>query len=102
MEALVQKNENLQQARDRLEHLSQDPVARAAADARDKFLWDQNARERAEREEGRKEGIEIGEKRGIQIGEKRGFIEAAKKFIASGMDPKAVCEMIGISESDLF
>ena len=61
------------------------------------------------REEGREEGIEIGEKRGveigreegIEIGEKKGLIEAAKKLIASGMDTKTVCEMLGISESDL-
>jgi len=34
-------------------------------------------------------------------GREEGLIEAAKKFIAGGMDTKTVCEMLGISESDL-
>lgn len=33
---------------------------------------------------------------------KEGIIETAKKFIASGMESKTVCEMLGISESDLL
>jgi len=33
--------------------------------------------------------------------EKMGIIEAAKKLIASGMELKNVCEMLGISKSDL-
>ena len=45
----------------------------------------------------REEGIEIGREKGKE----EGLIEAAKKLIASGMDTKTVCEMLGISESDL-
>ena len=52
MEALVQKNKNLKQAGDTLAHISQDPAERAFADAREKFLWDQEVREGRAREEG--------------------------------------------------
>jgi predicted transposase/invertase (TIGR01784 family) len=106
METLTQKNENLKQAYDTLVHISQDPAERALAIARDKFLWDQEAKERGAREEGielgRGEGIEKKKKKGIEIGEKIGIIEAAKKLLSTGMDKKTVCEMLGISESELI
>ena len=69
--------------------------------AQEKFLWDQEVRERRakkrERERGIEEGIEMGEKKGRE----EGLIEAARKLISSGMDKKTVCEMLGISESGL-
>jgi predicted transposase/invertase (TIGR01784 family) len=73
--------------------ISQDPVERALAISRAKFLWDQEAKERGAREEGTVEGIEIRERRGL--------IEAAKKLISNGIDSKVACEMLGISESEL-
>jgi len=93
MELLAKEHKCIEEAYNRLDYMSQDENIRAAAAARDKLWWDFEVAKQAEREEGREEGIEIGEKKGL--------IEAAKKIIASGMDPKAVCEMLGIYESDL-
>ena len=110
MEALVQKNKNLKQAGDILAHISQDPAERAFADAREKFLWDQEVREGRAREEGREEGIEIGEKRGekrgIEIGEKRGREigrrEVAKAMLAAGVAIETVCKATGLNKTDLI
>jgi len=93
MELLAKEHKCIEEAYKRLDYMSQDEVIRAAAVAREKLRWDIEAGKEARYEEGREEGIEIGEKKGL--------IEAAKKFIASGMEPKTVCDMLGISESDL-
>ena len=97
MELLAKEHKCIEEAYKRLDYMSQDEVIRASAIAREKFLWDIEVGKEARYEE----GIEVGEKKGIEIGEKKGIIESAKKFIASGMDSKTVCEMLGISESDL-
>jgi len=93
MELLAKEHKCIEEAYKRLDYISQDEVLRAAAVAREKFLWDFEVAKQAEREEGREEGR--------KEGREEGRIESAKKLIANGMDPKAICEMLGISESDL-
>jgi predicted transposase/invertase (TIGR01784 family) len=96
MEAIAKEHKCIEEAYKRLDYMSQDEVIRAAAVARDKLRWDIEVGKEARYEEGREEGRE----EGIAIGEKR-LIEAAKKLISTGMETKTVCEMLGISESDL-
>jgi predicted transposase/invertase (TIGR01784 family) len=96
-----------------IELMDQSLEVRAAAIARDKFLWDLDVAKQAEREKGREEGIEIGEKKGreegIEIGEKRGrqegreegIIQTAKAMIAAGFDIEAVCKATGLSPEEL-
>ena len=79
----------IEEAYKRLDYMSQDEVIRAAAVAREKLRWDIEAGKEARYEEG------------IEVGREEGLIEAAKKLIASGMEPNTVCDMLGISESDL-
>ena len=98
MEALVQKNKNLKQAGDTLAHISQDPAERAFADAREKFLWDQEVREGRAREE----GIEIGEKRGRKEGIEIGRREVAKAMLAAGVAIETVCKATGLNKTDLI
>jgi len=97
MELLAKEHKCIEEAYNRLDYMSQDENIRAAANARDKFWWDFEVATQAEREKGREEGRE----EGIEIGREEGRIESAKKLIANGMDPKTICEMLGISESDL-
>ena len=79
-----------------LEIMSLDENEVYQAWSREKFWMDQQIREEREQAE-RKREREEGEKKGRE----EGLIEAAKKLITSGMDTKTVCEMLGISESDL-
>jgi predicted transposase/invertase (TIGR01784 family) len=81
-----------------VEEWSKNEKERLAYEAREAFLMDQAAREESAEERGRKEGRKEGRKKGRE----EGLIEAAKKFISRGMDKKAVCEMLGVSESDLI
>ena len=105
MEALAQKNENLKQASETLIQISQDPNERAIAISRDKFLWDQEARERGAREEGieigKEEGIKEGIKEGIEIGKEEGILQTAKAMLVEGIPMETVCKITGLRPEDL-
>ena len=79
-----------------VEEILKNEEERRIHESRQKFIRDQ----RINQLEYERRAVEA-RKEGIEIGERKGLIEAAKKFIAGGMDIKTVCEMLGISESDL-
>jgi predicted transposase/invertase (TIGR01784 family) len=109
MKALAKQDVCIGRAVQTLEIMSSDEKEVYQAWARDKFLWDQEVRERGAekkgREEGekkgREEGIEIGEKKGIEIGEKRGKIETAKAMIVAGVDIETVYKATGLTREEL-
>jgi predicted transposase/invertase (TIGR01784 family) len=90
-----------------VEEIAKNEKERRIYESRQKFIRDQLTNQReyerrvaaAEKKavEARKEGREEGREKGRE----EGLIEAAKKLIASGMETKTVCEMLGIPESDL-
>jgi predicted transposase/invertase (TIGR01784 family) len=110
MRIIAKHEPAIQEALMIVEEILKNEEERRIHESRQKFIRDQLTNQReyerrvaaAEKKavKAKKEGIEIGEKKGIEIGEKR-LIEAAKKLISTGMEPKTVCEMLGISESDL-
>ena len=93
METLAEQNKCIDKAYQTLEYMSQDPEERQRAWAREKFLWDQQTRENAAREEGKEEGKEEGRV--------EGSIETAKRFLKAGMDIEEVCRVTGLSKDDL-
>jgi predicted transposase/invertase (TIGR01784 family) len=107
MRIIAKHEPAIQEALMIVEEILKNEEERRIYESRQKFIRDQLTTQReyerrvaaAEKKavEAREEGIEIGEKKGRE----EGLVEAVKKLIASGMDLKAACEIIGISESDL-
>jgi predicted transposase/invertase (TIGR01784 family) len=93
MRSIAVRNPDIMEAFKIVQEVMGDPDAWRLYEAQQDQIRIQETEEAIAREE----GIEIGEKRG----EKKGIIESAKKLIANEMDPKTICEMLGISESDL-
>jgi len=89
MKSLAKENKCIEEAYKRLDFMSQDPEVRAKAVARDKFLWDQEVRQRTAREEG------------IEIGEKRGILQTAKAMLAESIPMETVCKITGLTQKDL-
>ena len=50
---------------------------------------------------GREEGIEEGLAKGREEGQKESLLKVAKKLLATGMDPKSIAEMTGLSPHEL-
>jgi predicted transposase/invertase (TIGR01784 family) len=102
MKILAEQDACIGRAVQRLEVMSLDENEVYQAWAREKFLWDQEVREEKKRAEGVEEGRKKGREEGREEGRKEGLIKAAKKLISSGVDKKTVCEVLGITESDLI
>ncbi|WP_300711882.1 Rpn family recombination-promoting nuclease/putative transposase, partial [uncultured Brachyspira sp.] len=69
--------------------------------ARDAFLYGQTVMLEYEREEGKKEGIEIGFQQGIEKGIKENQILIAKNLKKSGLDAKFISENTGLSLDEI-
>ena len=50
---------------------------------------------------GREEGIEEGLAKGREEGQKESLLKVAKKLLATGMDPKSIAEMTGLSPHEV-
>ena len=50
---------------------------------------------------GREEGIEEGLAKGREEGQKESLLKVAKKLLATGMDPKSIAEMTGLSPREV-
>jgi predicted transposase/invertase (TIGR01784 family) len=68
LEMIAEKNETIKKAVATLAKLSEDEKTRMAYDNRQKWIWDQTARENEAREAGRAEGREEGIEQGIEQG----------------------------------
>ncbi len=90
-------NSAINKAQETLEYLSQDPVARAKYEARQKYILDYNTSMYTERQEGRIEGIE----EGIEIGEKRNSLLIAKKMRELGASLEFVMQSTGLTSEEL-
>jgi predicted transposase/invertase (TIGR01784 family) len=100
MKVLAEHDVCIGRAVQTLEVMSLDENEVYQAWAREKFLWDQEVRERGAEERGREEGKIEGKIEGIEIGEKRGKIETAKAMLAKGIDIKIICEVTGLDVMD--
>lgn len=105
MKVLLKSNEPLQEAVKRYERFTHDDRARAAYEARQKFLHDQASFVAAAREEGLAKGEEIGIAKGEEIGAERGkreaAVEMARKLLSRGMTPEEVADVTGLSAEEI-
>ncbi len=92
-EMLAEKNEKIRKAYNILEIISKDDKARAAYEAREAELHDQNTRLKCAREEGLKEGREEGLKEAT--------IKNAKNFLLMGLDVHMVAKGTGLSVEEV-
>ena len=108
----MEENENLKEAVNRLNTLSEDEYLQRIADLREKAIRDEKAIygrgiEIGE-EQGLKKGIEQGKKQGIKEGEGKGLKkgikkqkeETARKMLEMGMDIETVTKVTGLKEDD--
>ena len=73
----------------------------SAYNERDAFLYGQAVMLQYEREEGKKEGIDIGFKKGIEQGKRQQQISIAKSLKNSGIDIKIISENTGLSIEEI-
>ncbi len=84
MEMLAERNENIKNAYNILQRISQNKEARMAYEAREAEIMDQLTREKVAKEEGREEGREEGIK------------SAIKKMLVRGMDSETVASILDV------
>ena len=92
-EVMQMNNSAINKAQETLEYLSQDPVARAKYEARQKYILDYNTSMYTERQEGINEGIEKGKT--------EAKIQFAKKMRSEGFSPEIVMKITGLTAEEL-
>ena len=86
---------------DKYKRFVADEKEMSAYNERDAFLYGQAVMLQYEREEGKKEGIDIGFKKGIEQGKRQQQISIAKSLKNSGIDIKIISENTGLSIEEI-
>jgi predicted transposase/invertase (TIGR01784 family) len=89
LEMVAEKNETIKKAVATLAKLSEDEKTRMAYDNRQKYIWDQTARENEARESGREEGKTEGE-----LSKAR---EISLRLLKKGLSYEEIAEVANIS-----
>jgi predicted transposase/invertase (TIGR01784 family) len=89
VKVLLNEDHDIRDTHERYRHFVEDDEARAAYEARKKFLHDQASREQTAREKGREEGHE------------EGVREVAARLKASGMDINQISGLTGLTVDEV-
>lgn len=116
--SFMKENENMKQAKEKLDTMSEDARVRRLAELREKAILDEKEAKytgycegkregyKEGREEGRQDGIKEGREEGIKEGIKEGRkegrenaqVETAKKMKEKGLDIDLIIEITGLSK----
>lgn len=97
VKSIMKENEGIQEAREKLEEISNDEIMQRLAD------WQESAEheEAAVRNMGYREGKEAGIKEGKQEGKEESKIEIAKKMKEKNIDISTIAELTGLTEEQI-
>jgi flagellar biosynthesis/type III secretory pathway protein FliH len=105
VKVLLNEDHDIRDTHERYRHFVEDDEARAAYEARQKFLHDQANREETAREEGIEVGIEKGlqkgREEGREEGHEKGVREVAARLKASGMDINQISGLTGLTVDEV-
>lgn len=97
VQGYMKNNENMKEAREKLDKMSKDEKVRRMAELRQKALMDEREAEYT----GYSNGVEDGIKQGIKQGIEQGYRKIAKKMKDKGKDIRDMIEITGLSEEEI-
>ena len=101
VQGYMKKNENMKEAREKLDKMSKDEKVRRMAELRQKALMDEREAEYTGYSNGLKDGIKQGMKQGLEQGIGQGYREIAKKMKGKGKDINEIIELTGLSKEEI-
>ena len=97
VQGYMKNNENMKEAREKLDKMSKDEKVKRMAELRQKALMDEREAEYT----GYSNGVEDGIKQGIKQGIEQGYRKIAKKMKDKGKDIRDMIEITGLSEEEI-
>jgi len=94
---IMDKNENIKNARNELKQVSGDYELRRIAELKEKYIRDEAAALEFALEKGQKEGIEQGIETGREQGRNEAKIQTAKNMLELGLDIEIISKSTGLS-----
>ena len=101
VQGYMKKNENMKEAREKLDKMSKDEKVRKMAELRQKALMDEREAEYTGYSNGLEDGIKQGMKQGLEQGIGQGYREIAKKMKGKGKDINEIIELTGLSKEEI-
>ncbi len=101
VQGYMKKNENMKEAREKLDKMSKDEKVRRMAELRQKALMDEREAEYTGYINGLEDGIKQGMKQGLEQGIGQGYREIAKKMKGKGKDINEIIELTGLSKEEI-
>ena len=101
VQGYMKKNENMKEAREKLDKMSKDEKVRRMAELRQKALMDEREAEYTGYSNGLEDGIKQGMKQGLEQGIGQGYREIAKKMKGKGKDINEKIELTGLSKEEI-
>ena len=101
VQGYMKENENMKEAREKLDKMSKDEKVRRMAELRQKALMDERETEYTGYINGLEDGIKQGMKQGLEQGIGQGYREIAKKMKGKGKDINEIIELTGLSKEEI-
>ena len=101
VQGYMKKNENIKEAREKLDKMSKDEKVRRMAELRQKALMDEREAEYTGYINGLEDGIKQGMKQGLEQGIVQGYREIAKIMKGKGKDINEIIELTGLSKEEI-
>ena len=98
---IIENNENIKEAKEKLEEISNDEIMQRLADWREAAEHDEASVRNMAFNEGMKKGIEEGLEKGKNEGAKQRDFEIAKKMKEKGMDINTIAELTGLTIKEI-
>ena len=98
---IMEKNEEIKEAKEELDRISQDETIRRMLLKAEIERMDRKQRETDAREDGVEEGMEKGLEKGLAKGRKENAIEIAKRMIAKNMPIETIIEITQLTEEEI-
>ncbi len=98
---IMQENEDIKEAKEELDKISQDDILRRMALKADLARRDYNQAMYDAEERGKRAGIEVGTKAGIETGAKKAKLEDARKMLEKGIELNLIIEITGLSREEI-
>ena len=83
---IMEENEGVKEAREKLEEISDDIIMQRLADYRESAIWEEKAARRTATRKGLEEGMKKGLKQGMKQGMEQGMKQGMKQGIEQGME----------------
>ena len=83
---IMEENEGVKEAREKLEEISDDIIMQRLADYRESAIWEEKAARRTATRKGLEEGMKKGLKQGMKQGMEQGIKEGMEQGIKEGME----------------